>query len=176
MKLFDKIKQKYEEKKLKKEQARQAEIERKQAEIEKLLNSPIPEAFIIRLRHDVEDWKGNVKYTLWDYFLCAKRVSNLDYGDRCKAIKVSGSHLGEKFDLWLNSLWSTTECKLYINCECWEGDIKGALNLEIPDECITIADLNNYESKHNKWRKEGYEKSALRKQQEEEQIQNKFFK
>ena len=174
MRFFEKIKKKHEERILKKEQARQAEIERKQAEIEKILNSPIPKSFIIRLRHDVKDTKGNDKYTLWDYFLCDKRISDLDCGDRCKAIKVSGSHLGEKFNLSLTSLTSRTKCELYINGEYWSGNTRESLSFL--SEFHTIADLNNYETEYNEIRKEEYETSALRKQQEEEQIQNQFFK
>ena len=187
MRFFEKIREKHEdkilakaktieEKRLIQEQARQAEIEHKEQEIQKLLNSSIPKEFVIELHRSVEDENGRFMYIQYDYFLCDKRIRDLYYGDRCKAIKVTGSHLGEKFDLSLTSLSSLTTCELYINCECWEGDIAVDLSLEIPDNCFTIADLNNYANVNNQKIKREYEQKVLTRQQKEQTIQNQFFK
>ena len=110
MRLFEKIKQKHKEKilanaqrineeKERQEQLKLAEIKEKEEYIKKLLNSKVPTDFILRLRHEILDKNGRLKYYIHDYFLCNAKYEDLKYGDRFQAIKVSGNYFGKKFDL-----------------------------------------------------------------------------
>ena len=186
--LFEKIKKKHEDKliakakeleaeRLKQEEEMLAKVNEREEYIKKLLNSKVPTDFILRLRHEILDKNGKFKHYIYDYFLCDTKREDLKYGDRFQAIKVSGNNFGKKFDLQVYSSsysLSLTEVQLNDVCGYWVGDIRAGQS--IPTECDTIAELNDFANQYNATIKQEYEEKVEKRRQEEQQIQNQFFK
>ena len=121
--------------------------------LEKLLNSSIPDDCIVKLKKSVRGEDGSILYNIYDYFLCDTPRDNMKMNEEHLAIKISGENIGRKYNLYiihtscLDSFYSESHIVLDENGVRWQGDVR--TNPNIPEECRTIGDLNDYMNEKN---------------------------